>query len=237
MANPIKKLLSQAEPEDTIVDAAIKTKHEAHAVQGALFQKGEKLRKELKAAISEREQASYRSETGAGDDKTYLAAEAKVAAIELAIRKVEEATTVAQAKVIEAEKVLHDAGQAKFVAIAKRKINRRVKASTAVADALAKYADAFRDLLAANDDLVISNPFGIAPQGCGMFPRELVDMIERELARLHPVDDLSVHHTPRLPGALANATAGNPAAFKSFTEVMEQHNDFILKRIEKGPGK
>jgi hypothetical protein len=227
-------LTSVSNAEDQAIENGLAAVHAADALVVKIHQKVEQQSAQHRALEKTLPAASLVAETS-GDTASYDKVVAAIAASAAGLARTESALIAAQEQVLVANQTLFKIKSADHVRHTQRLCTARMKRVTELAEHIEGLAVAYRHVLAANAKIVGSWRTGIAPPDAGLFPRALVDLISRELMRVHPVNPITINQHPPLPGAFSNAYAGDPTKWKSLIDETQIQNDYLIGLTERGP--
>jgi hypothetical protein len=228
----ITSALTPGDADDGGLDRSIAEVKTAQSWTGTVQQRIEKQSSQIRAKEAALIEIANTAEV-TGDAGPYDKAVAAIAKDKAELARTELALIAAQQRELTAQKTLHAAGLAGHLKVARRLTTARLKHANEIAEHIAGLATAFKSLLTANDRFCASYPFGVAPSGVGLYPPEVVSLLELELLRAHPVDSLSQNRTPLLPGATKSSHV-QPLTVKSLVDEITVSNEFILAKVSEG---
>jgi hypothetical protein len=142
----------------------------------------------------------------------------------------------AEQRVLDAKEEMQKLGRATVIASQVRCNNARMKAATAVQEAIGSLGAAYNKLLDANERNLLCWPnVAVIPPSAFVAPKEVSDAIAVEFARVSsPADPLAGDARPPLPGSASTTFLGNPRELKSFVAGIEASNAWLLRLVETG---
>jgi hypothetical protein len=236
-ANAAFAALTPTEPTERDI-AAEKAIAAVHAAEKSLAE----IHKRVELAAS-KHQALERTRAAialaaeeSGTDAAWNKFEAAVAASKSELVRAESALLAAQERLADAHQTSHLASHEQQIRHTRRLLTARLKHYTATAEGIAAFADGFRRSLAANEKILmgISWPRGIPDIGAGLGPQVLLNLLARELARVHVTNPIEHAQHPPLPGALVNAHV-DPSKLRSLVDEVAASNDYILGLVSAVP--
>lgn len=173
---------------------------------------------------------------GAKEMAAYDAAVALLAKTAERIDFLQSAQGGANDKVATAKEKLHLLGRATVIASQVRVGNARMKAATAVSEAVTALGAAYNKMLDANERNVLCWPnAAVIPAGAFITPKEVSGAIAVEFARVSSPDDpLAGDARPSLPGSASTTFLGNPRELKPFVAEIEAANAWLQRLVETG---
>jgi hypothetical protein len=232
LASKITAAIKPAEPDDQEVAQALDAVEAARKLQSTLEIKASKtatLQSAKRKALAE---AALDAEVS-GDTAKYKRIETDLALLDADAERIDQAQVAAGSRLLDAEKHLHAMGVQSHVKTARRLCNARAKAAASMVEHLEGYAKDYGKFLEVSDRIVASWPHGVPPNGGGLlWPSEVKDAVQTELARISPRDELS--RQPALPGAVFSSYQ-NSFTLPKFTDMLEAANAHLVALVERGP--
>jgi hypothetical protein len=235
IATTIKAALTLDTDNDLASEKAISVVHAAEASLAEIHRKVEQAASKRQALERQRAAialAAVESESDAAWNKF----EAAVAVATSDLARAESALSAAQNRLADAHQASHLVSHQERIRHAKRLLTARAKHYVATAEAISAFADGFKLSLAANEKILngISWPRGIPDAGAGLGTQVLLNLLSRELARVHVTNPIEHAQHPPMPGAIVNPNI-NPAALNSLVDEVQISNDYILNLVSAVP--
>jgi hypothetical protein len=173
----------------------------------------------------------------AGDNEAFERYAQSVAALDKKIELAHEALLHAEREALEAQRAVNKELNDEIVRNLSRILNQRAKAARVLQRGGRLYAQAHKDFLEKNDQLLrlITNN-GIRPPGDAFLsPAEVSAAIGRMLLQAAPWNGIGLPQDFLVPGATFFPYQGDCNEWPTFVEEVSTRNQYVLNLVERGP--